>query len=95
MALDATVRTMDASLLEVLDGLGRRWSPRILWELRGGAIGFNELRVRCDAMSSSVLSQRLRELAGLGVVTLDDFDAWELTRLGERLVEGFGAAVEN
>ena len=75
---------------EILDGLGRRWSPRVLWELRGGAIGFNELRARCASMSSSVLSQRLRDLGELELVRADEFDQWELTSSGERLAEALG-----
>jgi len=71
-----------------LTALGQRWAPRVLWELDGGALGFNELRARCDAMSTSVLAKRLQELAEVGLVILDDFDAWELTPQGEQLVAG-------
>ncbi len=49
-------------LMAALDLLGRRWALRILWELTDGPRGARELRQRCDAMSPSVLYQRLAEL---------------------------------
>ena len=50
-------------LMALLDLLGRRWTLRILWELRrGDAATFAELQRRCDTMSPSVLNQRIREL---------------------------------
>ena len=68
--------------LKLLDVIGRRWAPRVLWELRGGALGFAELRIRCDSMSTSVLSARLRELVDVDLVVVDDFGSWELTDRG-------------
>ena len=49
-------------IMVLLDLLGRRWTLRILWELRRGPLTFAELQERCDAMSPSVLNQRLNEL---------------------------------
>lgn len=46
----------------LLDLLGRRWALRILYELRGGALAFSELESRCEQISPSVLTERLREL---------------------------------
>ena len=49
-------------VMELLDLLGRRWALRILWELRDGvARNFRELRLRCDQVSPTVLTDRLRE----------------------------------
>jgi DNA-binding HxlR family transcriptional regulator len=48
--------------MALLDLLGRRWTLRILWELRRGPLTFAELQARCDAMSPSVLNQRINEL---------------------------------
>jgi DNA-binding HxlR family transcriptional regulator len=48
--------------MALLDFLGRRWVLRIMWELRDDPAGFRQLQLRCDDMSPSVLSQRLREL---------------------------------
>lgn len=67
------------------DLLGRRWSLRILWELRDGPEGFRPLQARCDGMSSSVLRQRLVELAEYGLVRHADNGAYELTPAGTEL----------
>jgi DNA-binding HxlR family transcriptional regulator len=78
-------------IMAVLDLLGRRWALRILWELREGALGFNELQTRCDAMSPSVLNLRLAELRDAGVLAANEARAYALTREGEALVEALGA----
>jgi DNA-binding HxlR family transcriptional regulator len=54
--------------MAALDLFGRRWTLRVLWELRDGELGFRALQARCDGMSSSVLRQRLVELAAAGLV---------------------------
>jgi len=59
--------------------------PRIMWELGPGAQSFGELRRRCNAMSTSVLTQRLRDLADAGLAQTDEFGAWELTKSGEHI----------
>jgi len=76
-------------VMAALDLLGRRWALRVLWELRDGPLGFRELRQRCDAMSSSVLSDRLAELTAAGLVGKDG-DRHTLTKLGRDL----GVAIE-
>jgi DNA-binding HxlR family transcriptional regulator len=70
--------------MAALDLLGRRWSLRILWELRDGPLGFRALQAACDGMSSSVLRDRLAELVDAGLVGRDD-DAYALTPLGTDL----------
>ena len=66
-----------------LDVLGRRWTLRILWELRDGPLGFRDLQARCDGMSSSVLRTRLVELVDEGLV--EQGDTYALTRIGAEL----------
>ena len=57
-------------MMALLDLLGRRWSLRVLWELRdGSAFTFRELQSRCGEVSSSVLNERLRELRQANVAT--------------------------
>jgi len=82
--------TTGRPLMAALDLLGRRWTLRILWELRDGPLGARALRVRCDEMSSSVLYQRLGELTDAGLVQRDDEERYELTTLGGQL----GSAIE-
>ncbi len=72
-------------IMAALDLLGRRWSLRILWELRDGPLGFRALQQACDGMSSSVLGDRLRELVDAGLVGRDAGDAYVLTPLGAAL----------
>jgi DNA-binding HxlR family transcriptional regulator len=67
-----------------LDLLGRRWTLRILWELRTGPLGFRELQDRCDGMSSSVLRARLVELVEEGLVEQVD-GRYRLTTTGRAL----------
>ncbi|MFF6956235.1 winged helix-turn-helix transcriptional regulator [Streptomyces sp. NPDC008317] len=73
--------------MAALDLLGRRWALRILWELRDGPVGARDLRERCDAMSPSVLYQRLRELAAAGLLAQGDQGRYGLTPLGAGLAE--------
>ena len=77
--------TTGRPLMAALDLLGRRWALRILWELRNGPVGARNLRERCDAMSSSVLYQRLRELSDAGLIQRDTGDQYRLTTLGRSL----------
>ena len=76
--------------MAALDLLGRRWALRILWELRDAPVGFRELQLRCDGMSSSVLRDRLEELRAAAIVATDERGAYVLTRLGRELVEALG-----
>jgi DNA-binding HxlR family transcriptional regulator len=56
-------------IMALLDLLGRRWTLRVLWELRAGpSPTFRELQARCGAVSSSVLADRLRELDEAAIV---------------------------
>ncbi|MEW2529202.1 helix-turn-helix domain-containing protein [Streptomyces sp. NPDC047071] len=70
--------------MAAMDLFGRRWALRILWELRGGPLGARALLARCEGLSSSVLYQRLRELASSGIISASA-DGYELTRLGTAL----------
>lgn len=73
-------------IMALLDLLGRRWSLRILWELREEHIGFRALQNRCDAMSPSVLSQRLMELQETGIVQQNEDADYTLTQDGTTLL---------
>ena len=77
--------TSGRPLMAALDLLGRRWTLRILWELRDGRLGARALRARCDDMSSSVLYARLGELRTAGLVSQDADDSYALTPIGRQL----------
>lgn len=58
----------DSALLALLDLLGRRWALRVVWELRAGWLTYRELAARIPEMSTSVLTQRLRDLRSAHLV---------------------------
>jgi DNA-binding HxlR family transcriptional regulator len=66
--------------------LGRRWALRVLWELREGPHAFRALQERCEAMSSSVLNQRLAEMREAGIVERSA-GGYRLTEEGALLLE--------
>ena len=71
--------------MSLLDLLGRRWVLRILWELQQGPLTFRGLQKQCDAMSPSVLNQRLRELRAAGIVEAASSGGYRLTPQGAQL----------
>jgi DNA-binding HxlR family transcriptional regulator len=72
--------------MALLDLLGRRWVLRLLWELRDDSLGFRELQLRCDLISPSVLSQRLRELTDAGALEAIE-GSYRLTPEGRELLK--------
>jgi DNA-binding HxlR family transcriptional regulator len=72
--------------MALLDLLGRRWSLRIIWELRDQRLTFRALQQRCEGVSSSVLNQRLGELRQAGIAE-HHAGGYELTEEGGRLLE--------
>lgn len=73
-------------IMTLLDALGRRWTLRILWELRVGALSFRALRSAADDVSPSVLNARLAQLREMGVVAIGE-DGYTLTVSGRELAE--------
>ena len=73
-------------MLALLDLLGRRWALRLLWELRQEPATFQALQIRCDSMSTSVLSQRLSELREAQLVEKTPAADYQLTDHGSRLL---------
>jgi DNA-binding HxlR family transcriptional regulator len=72
-------------LMALLDLLGRRWTLRVLWELRRGPLTFAELQRRCDAMSPSVLNQRISELRAARIIAHAG-GGYRLTAEGKKLL---------
>jgi DNA-binding HxlR family transcriptional regulator len=58
----------DAALTRAFTFLGKRWNGMLLGSLAGGAAGFADLK-RGLGISDSMLSDRLAELTGAGLVT--------------------------
>ena len=76
-------------IMVLLDLLGRRWSLRILWELRGEPLTSRALRAACDEASPTVLQARLSELREAGFVELVPAGGYRITAMGRELNETF------
>jgi DNA-binding HxlR family transcriptional regulator len=85
-------RTCDAALARAFAFLGKRWNGVILGTLVNGPAGFAELRRAVRGISDSVLSERLTELTGAGLIqrTVDEGPpiavAYALTTSGKALL---------
>jgi DNA-binding HxlR family transcriptional regulator len=86
--------TTGRSLMAALDLFGRRWTLRIIWELRNEPLGFRLLQRRCDDMSSSVLQQRLAELQEARLVEVLPDGNYSLTPLGYDARESLDPVIE-
>src|ERR1700712_1151858 len=60
--------TTGRPIMVLLDLLGRRWTLRILWELREATLTSRALREACDDASPTVLQARLADLRQAGLV---------------------------
>src|SRR5438445_7927282 len=76
-------------IMALLDLLGRRWTLRILWELRAQPLTSRALRAACDEASPTVLQARLSELREVGFVELMPGNGYRLTANGKELLENF------
>ena len=85
-------RACDGALARAFGFLGKRWNGVILGTLMEGPAGFAELKRAVAGISDSVLSERLSELAGAGLVqrTVDDGPpisvSYSLTAAGQALL---------
>ncbi len=73
----------------LLDLLGRRWTLRVLWELREKALTSRALRAACDEVSPTVLQARLTELRDAGLIDHRRGRGYGLTPLGRELMRAF------
>jgi DNA-binding HxlR family transcriptional regulator len=80
--------------MALLDLLGRRWTLRVLWELRHGPLTSRALRTACGGVSPTVISDRTKELRQAGLVELTALEGYELTPLGLELFTRFVPLVE-
>ncbi len=76
-------------VMALLELLGRRWTLRIVWELRDGPLTSRALRTACDDASPTVMQARLSELREAGLVELLAGDGYRLTSQGSELMESF------
>jgi DNA-binding HxlR family transcriptional regulator len=74
-------------VMALLDLLGRRWTLKIIWELRAEALTSRALRSVCDDASPTVMQQRLSELREAGLVEKREGGGYALTPLGSELLQ--------
>ena len=90
-------RTCDAALSRAFSFLGKRWNGVLLGALVQGPAGFAELKRAVGGISDSVLSERLSELTGAGLVlrTVDEGPpvavSYRATEAGEALIPALEA----
>ena len=75
-------------IMVLLDLLGRRWTLRIVWELRDQPRRFRELQAAIGA-SPTIINTRLAELREAKLVELDQATGYRLTGLGQELLRLF------
>jgi len=91
---------MCASFFQLMDLLSRRWTGLILRVLMSGPHRFNQILAAVPGLSDPLLTQRLRELQGRGLVTrnvLPDSPVrveYELTEAGRDLDRAVCALAE-
>ncbi|EGP08633.1 transcriptional regulator, HxlR family [Bradyrhizobiaceae bacterium SG-6C] len=77
-------------IMALLDLLGRRWTLRIVWEMRDErALTSRELRAACDDASPTVIQARLAELREAGFVERREAGGYRLTTQGNELLGTF------
>lgn len=81
--------TTGRPVMVLLDLLGRRWTLRILWELRGAPLTSRALREACDDASPTVLQARLSELRAADLVRHEKASGYALTELGRECTMSF------
>lgn len=87
VAADAPPSGKDA-INAALELFNRRWTLRILWELRGedASLNFRALQAACGELSASVLNQRLAELREALLVEHDAGSGYRLAPQGRALL---------
>lgn len=87
-------------LTECMSVISGAWAANVIWHLKAGPRRFSELRLDIPPVSAKVLSQRLRELEGRGVLvrtvlpTSPPSVEYDLTTLGCALIPALAAIVE-
>lgn len=73
-------------IMALLDLLGRRWTLRLVWELRGRRLNFRDL-LELLGGNSGALNARIKELRHAGIVDHLDRQGYGLTPEGNKLLE--------
>ncbi len=68
----------------LFDLLGRRWAMGIIWNLSTGPAPFRVLQAKCQTISPTILSTRLKELAEAQILERT-LEGYRLTETGTEL----------
>jgi DNA-binding HxlR family transcriptional regulator len=79
--------TTGRPIMAALDLFGRRWSLRIIWELRSKTLTFRDLQSACGTISPAVLNTRLAELRDAGIIQLESPSGYRLSPDGSALID--------
>lgn len=93
-------RACDAALARAFGFLGKRWNGVLLATLLRGSSGFADIRRNVPGISDSMLSDRLAELTGAGLVSRSvnpgppTSVTYELTEAGRALAPALSALTD-
>lgn len=73
-----------APIMALFDLLGRRWAMGIIWNLSQGPAPFRTLQAKCETISPTILSTRLKELCEARIIERS-LDGYRLTESGRTL----------
>ncbi len=76
--------TTGRPIMVLLDMLGKRWTLRIMWELRDHPLTFRDLQKQCGDISPTTLNSRLHELRDLAIID-HGAGGYHYTPIGEEL----------
>ena len=73
-----------APIMALFDLMGRRWAMGIVWQLNEGPLSFVEIQKRCESISPTILSARIKDLIEAKLIE-KTLDGYRLTSLGTEL----------
>jgi len=85
--------SQDCPVRQILDIVGDKWTPPILYILRSGTTRYSEFQRQIPGVSKKMLTQTLRQLESDGIVERTVYPVippkveYKLTPFGEKLIE--------
>ena len=73
-------------IMALLDLLGRTWALGVIWQLRSETLSFGTLQLRCENISPTLLTKRLKELQQTNLIE-KNLQGYQLTSVGLALFD--------